>query len=138
MKKLGIFVVALVLGYFTWQTLFRSLAFDVEVRNSGKVEHHNIDLRFDQFNFRFGILPVDAKKVFMQQIGPWPKSVSVSWSVFEKSENTFTKELSLPRPLNIQSNESLELVVEFKDGGPIAYPRARGDESIRWRYRYKD
>jgi hypothetical protein len=138
MKKFGLLIVILALAYCTWGALFGPLMFDVMVWNTSKLDYNNVRVRFERFDFQFGVLSEKTWAVYSQQIGPWPESITVSWIVRGKPEQTLTEEIKLAKPLVIQSNESLELIVEFKDGGPVAYPRARGDESIRWRRRYKD
>jgi len=138
MKKVGLLIGFLLLAYCTWGELFGPIVFDVETRNTSSAELADVKISFERFYFQFGILTKDARAIYSQQIGPWPKFVKVSWVQPANPENIFSKELMLANPLDIQTNESLELVVEFKDGGPVAYPRARGDESTGWRYRYKD
>lgn len=138
MKKIGLSISALLIAYCTWGALFGPLIFDVMVWNTGKLEYYNTKVQFKGFDFQFGVLPEKIWAVYSQQIGPWPETITVSWKVRGKSDQTLTKELKIADPLDIQSNESLELVVEFKDDGPIAYPRARGDASTGWTYRHKE
>jgi hypothetical protein len=138
MKKTLFVFLALLLSYKIWAVFFGPVMFDVVVSNSGKLGLNRVALKFERFNFRFGILPNGANATYGMQMGPWPKSLTATWIVEGHPEKEFSQELNVPERLHAGRKEVLELVVEFKDDGPHAYPRVLEDLDHGLSCRYKD
>jgi hypothetical protein len=138
MKKTLFVLLVLFLSYKIWAVFFGPVMFDVVVLNTSETSLSRVKLTFERFNFRFGIVVAKrGDKTYGMQMGPWPKTLTATWIVEGHPEREFRQELIVPEQLHAGRKEVLDLVVEFQDDGPRAYPRVRED-TLELRYRYKD
>jgi hypothetical protein len=121
----------------------RKVDFDVVLLNRETEPVHDVRVHFEDFRFRFGDLEKRAgelgQRKFLMQYGPWPKEVNVAWREGGRESAVVRSVLPVPPGLSVGRNEQLELVIEFKEDGPVAYPRVK--ESFKEKglsYRYKD
>jgi hypothetical protein len=138
-KKIALVFLALVLAYKIWAVLFGPVMFNVVVLNTGETPLNRVALKFERFNFRFGIMPkAKGDATYGMQMGPWPKTLTATWIIEGHPEKEFSQELIVPERLHAGRKEVLDLVVEFQDDGPHAYPRVLEDLDHGLSYRYKD
>lgn len=121
----------------------RKVDFDVVLLKREGEPVHDVRVHFEDFRFRFGDLEERASEVgqrkFLMQYGSWPKEVDVTWKEGGRESAVVKSVLPVPPRLSVGRNEQLELVIEFEEDGPIAYPRVK--ESFKEKglsYRYKD
>lgn len=139
MKKAIWAVLALALTYFIWGALFGPIMFDVVVLNTSETSLDRVTLKFEQFDFRFGILSSQrGDKTYGMQISRWPSTLKATWIVDGHPEKVLTQELIVPKRLHAGRKEKLDLVVEFADAGVRVYPRVREDLAHGLNYRYKE
>lgn len=138
MKLTLMVTLTLVLGYCAWGALFGPVMFDIVVLNTGKNSLDKVELEFERFEFRFGILPERwGSATYGMYIGPWPSKLTVSWIDDGDPGRIYIQELVVPGRLDTSWKESLEMVIEFKDSGPRVYARVQEEAGHGLRYRYE-
>lgn len=123
--------------------LNRKMDFDVVLLKREGEPVHDVRVNFEDFRFRFGGLEERPSELgqakFLMQYGPWPKEVDVTWRERGRESAIVKSVVPVSPALSVGRNEQLELVIEFKEDGPVAYPRVK--ESFKEKglsYRYKD
>lgn len=121
----------------------RNEDFDVVLINRDGGAVYDVRVVFDHFKFRFGDLremPGElGQSSFLMHSGPWPKGLMVEWKERRDDSEAVRSVLDVPPQLAFARDEQLELVIEFREAGPVAYPRvAESFEEKGLSYRYKD
>lgn len=146
MRRYSLLLSALSVAFVAWlmlTSLSRDLDFDVVLLNREGQPVHDVRVHFEDFRFRFGDLekrPGElGQRKFLMQYGPWPTEVNVTWREGGRESAVVRSVIPVPPGLSVGRNEQLELVIEFKEGGPVAYPRVKESfDEKGLSYRYKD
>lgn len=146
MRRCSLLLSVLSVAFVAWlmlTNLSRDLDYDVVLLKNEGEPVHDVVVRFDDFGFRFGNLksmPGElAQSKFLMNYGQWPEMLEVQWKEEGRESQPIQLWLSVPPPLSVRREEQLELVIEFGEGAPVAYPRVK--ESFKEKglsYRYKD
>lgn len=121
----------------------RDLDYDVVLLKNEGEPVYDVLVRFDEFRFRFGNLksmPGElAQSKFLMYYGQWPETLEVQWKEGGRESQPIQLLLSVPPPISVRREEQLELVIEFEEEGPVAYPRVKESfEKKGLSYRYND
>ncbi len=147
MKRKHLILLSVVsVAFFVWgvSTVFsRKTDFDVVLLKREGEPVYDVRVNFEAFSFRFGDLRKKASELgqsnFLMHYGPWPKDIEVAWKEGGRESEAVRSILPVPSQLSFGRDEQLELVIEFKEVGPVAYPRvAESFEKKGLSYRYTD
>ena len=143
-RNIFLFVVATtIIVYYITSAHWSKENFDVVMLKQSGERIFDVRVSFDGFPmFRFGDLTAReserGRSIFMMHRGVWPSEVSVHWKLGSREEDAIVRNLRVNTPFQFRSDETLELVIEFKENDVLAYPRVKEPIEKGLQYRYHE